>query len=256
MTPTVVAFIEDGPPATPVIAMARALSEVLNTSMAAIHVGEDVNQTTRDIAAEAQAPLRVVPGEPIEQIVAEMSSRHVIAGVLGARRQPAGPRPVGHTALEVITRVDKPVAVVPPDAIVPLPEEFDRILVPLNGTTTSAKAVEVVCDAYARSGVEILVLHVFDKDTTPGFWDQPHHAAEAFGAEFLARFARHPGAKVTLRSGIPEQSVLAAALEEWVDVIALGWSQRLDPGRAGVVRQVLSEAPMPVLLVPTDREPE
>lgn len=158
---------------------------------------------------------------------------------------------MGHTALNVITRVHKLVAVVPPQATVPLAKDMDRILIPLDGAPSSAKAVDRLCAACAHSGVEIIVLHVFDESTTPPFWDQPYHASEAFGREFLARFMRHPGTRVSLRSGAPQQSVLDAAVRESVDVIALGWSQHLEPGRADVVRHVLSEAPMPVLLIPS-----
>lgn len=129
--------------------------------------------------------------------------------------------------------------------------DMDRILIPLDGTPSSAKAVDRLCEAFAQSGVEIVVLHIFDESTTPRFWDQPHYAAEAFGDEFLARFMRHPGARVSLRSGAPREGVLDAVARESVDVIALGWSQSLVAGHAEVVRHVLSESPVPVLLIPT-----
>lgn len=251
MTDKVIAFIEDDPSAAPVIAMAGLLGEVLSTSVEAVHVGEEPATAVREIAHAAGVPIRVVPGEPTEQIVAEMSSGTVRAGAVGARQHLEGPRPAGHTALNVITRVDKLVAVVPPQATVPLAGDMDRILIPLDGTPSSAEAVDLLCAACAHSGVEIVVLHVFDDATTPRFWDQPYHASEAFGKEFLARFMRQPGARVSLRSGVPRQSVLDAASRESVDVIALGWSQHLESGRADVVRHVLSEAPMPVLLIPT-----
>ena len=37
---------------------------------------------------------------------------------------------------------------------------------------------------------------------------------------------------------------------EGADVIALGWSQRLDPGRARTVRRAVLDAVVPVMLVP------
>lgn len=251
MSEKVIAFIENDPSAAPVIAMAGLLGEILSASVEAVHVGEEPATAVREIAHASGIPIRIVPGDPTEQIVAEMSSATVRAGAVGARQHQGGPRPAGHTALNVITRVDKPVAVVPPQATVPLAEDMDRILIPLDGDPSSAEAVDRLCAACADSGVEIVVLHVFDDATTPRFWDQPHHATEAFGKEFLARFARHPGARVNLRSGVPQQNVLDAASIESVDVIALGWSRRLDAGRADVVRHVLSDAPMPVILIPT-----
>jgi nucleotide-binding universal stress UspA family protein len=251
MNQTVIGFIEADPSALPVIAMAGLLADVLSASVEAVHVGDESGIEVRDIARTAGVPIRVIPGDPIEQIVAEMSSGVVQAGAMGARGQPGGPRPAGHTALNVITRVDQPIAVVPPQAKVPTESDMDRILIPLDGTPSSAEAVDRLCEAFAQSGVEIVVLHVFDESTTPRFWDQPHYAAEAFGDEFLARFMRHPGARVSLRSGAPREGVLDAASRESVDVIALGWSQSLVAGHAEVVRHVLSESPVPVLLIPT-----
>ena len=66
-------------------------------------------------ARAANVPLRVETGDPTERIVAEMSSDAVLAGVLGARRMSGGPRPVGSTALEVIT----PPSDFVPDAVRP-----------------------------------------------------------------------------------------------------------------------------------------
>lgn len=252
MTATVLAFVEDGLTASPVISTARVLSTLLSASVEAIHIGEEVSPDIRETSHAAQVPLRVEPGDPIEQIVAAMSPDRVVAGVVGARGDPAGPRPVGSTALEVITRVDKLVAVVPPDSAVPSQGGLGRILIPLNGTKASAGAVEVLSEACARGGVEILVLHVFDRSTTPAFWDQPFHETEAFEEEFLARFMTQPGVRMSLRTGAPREGVLDVAVRESVDVIALGWSQRLDPGRAEVVRHVLAEARIPVLLVPSE----
>jgi hypothetical protein len=39
------------------------------------------------------------------------------------------------------------------------------------------------------------------------------------------------------------------------DLLALGWSQSLAPGRAPVGREALARSPVPVLLVPTPDSP-
>ncbi|MGD2101087.1 MAG: universal stress protein [Acidimicrobiia bacterium] len=252
MTRTVLAFVEDGPTAAPVIAMAKVLGFILSGDVEAVHVGDDLGASTVEEASSAGVPVRIESGDPLERIVAEVSSSAVVAGVVGARGERAGPRPVGGTALEMITRADKLVAVVPPQAVVSTPNEVDRILMPLDGTASSAKAIRVLGETCARHGIEIVVLHVFDSSTAPPFWDQPFHDAEAFASEFLARFMAQPEAKMTLRAGTAREGVIDAATRESADLIALGWSQHLDPGRAEVVRHVLSEASVPVLLVPTE----
>lgn len=252
MTGSVVAFVDESPATAPVLAMASVLGQVLEASVKAVHVADAIGPAVSAVAESAGIPLETVPGDPTAQIVAQMEAPEVRAGVMGSRRQPVGPRPVGHIAFEVITDVDKMVVMVPPDAKVPAPGAMDRILVPLDGTEESAAAVIEMCDTFAESGVEIVVVHVFDETTTPRFWEHPQYDREAFGEAFLARFMDDVEARFTLRTGQSHHGVVSAAETEEVDLVALGWSRRLEPGRADVVRRVLSDTPIPVLLVPVD----
>jgi len=84
----------------------------------------------------------------------------------------------------------------------------------------------------------------------PKFWDQHAHACQAWGQEFLARYCALPGARLELRSGAAAEHVVKVAGAEQADVIALAWSQRLEPGRALVVRRAVLDTGMPVMLVP------
>ncbi|MFP3913707.1 MAG: universal stress protein [Actinomycetota bacterium] len=250
MTERVDAFVEDSPEAAEVLQMALSLADVFSVEAEALHVGRR-NERLARLAESENVLLRTVAGDPTQQIIAEMDSPGVVMGVLGCR-QPAGPRPGGHVALQVIARVARVLAVVPPGARLPSPGEIRRILVPLDGSRESALAVRELCDVFARSNIDVVVVHVFDRETVPSFWDQPHYAAEAWGEEFRAQFLE--SASIRLRTGEPYDRILAVASEEAVDAIALGWSQRLDPGRARVVRHMLSESPVPVLLVPVGEE--
>jgi nucleotide-binding universal stress UspA family protein len=63
-------------------------------------------------------------------------------------------------------------------------------------------------------------------------------------------FEARPGARLELRSGVAGEQVVDVAMAEQVDLIALGWSQRLDAGRARTVRRTVTEASVPVMLVP------
>lgn len=249
MTRRVIAFVADSPEARPVIAVASLLGQIFSAQVEAIHVGEELPDDLTGLAEERGIDLRLLSGDPMQRIVDEMGPAGVVAGVVGTRG-PHGPRPAGHIALQVISRVSRMMAVVPPQAHIPEAKELRRILVPLDGTEESAQAVRSVCRAFDRPRVEILVLHIFDRATVPSFWDQAQYAAEAWGEEFRARFLESTAARVALRSGTPEDWVLTVGAEEHSDFIALGWSQRLDPGRARVIRRLLSEADLPVLLVP------
>jgi hypothetical protein len=52
------------------------------------------------------------------------------------------------------------------------------------------------------------------------------------------------------RCGRCEELIPATAHELGCDLIVLGWSQNLDPGRAPVVRATLTRADTPVMLAP------
>jgi hypothetical protein len=94
------------------------------------------------------------------------------------------------------------------------------------------------------------VAEVFDAQTVPKFWNQHAHAGQAWGQEFLARYCALPGARLELRSGAAAEHVVKVAGTEQADMIALAWSQRLEPGHALVVRRAVLDTGVPVMLVP------
>src|SRR5665647_2608832 len=175
----------------------------------------------------------------------------VVAVVLGARGLHGATLPAGNTAVEVITRVHKPVAVVPPDCM-PGPS-IARVLTPLEGSEESSQAIADTMGLVDHRDVEILVLHVHTPEAIPPFQDQPHHQIPAWEREFAARFvtAPHNHVRIIQSVGAPADRILAAARDDEADLVVLGWSQALSPGRAHVVREALAHSPVPVLLVPT-----
>jgi nucleotide-binding universal stress UspA family protein len=153
------------------------------------------------------------------------------------------------TCWAVMQRAAKAIVLVPPDAP-RAAETIGRVLVPLDGTPESAAAVSRTVDLLANAGVDLVALHVFDADTVPRFWDQPAHAAPAFTAEFLARNVPPTGARLELRSGSAGEHIVDVAAAEGADLIALGWSQHLDPGRARTVRRCVQDSTVPTMLIP------
>ena len=153
----------------------------------------------------------------------------------------------------VVQRSAKPVVLVPAAAR-GRRAEIRRVLLPLDGTAESAAAVAETVEQFARAGVDLVALHVFDAETVPRFWDQAAHARGAWEEEFLARYCAQPGVRLELRSGVAAEHVLDVAEAERADMIALGWSQHLDPGRARTVRRTVRDAVVPVMLVPMASE--
>jgi hypothetical protein len=44
---------------------------------------------------------------------------------------------------------------------------------------------------------------------------------------------------------------MRAVAAEAADIVALGWSQQLQPGRARVIRRLLADSDIPILMLPT-----
>jgi nucleotide-binding universal stress UspA family protein len=250
---TVLAAIDAQPSAREVLGTAIAIAPLFQATPAAVHVRENGAATVRSLASTAGVELHELHGTPIDQIVAATKHTDVAALVLGARGVSEGPRPAGHTALEVITRVAKPVVVVPPDTRPP--ERLARILVPLEGSAESSRALaDTIALAHARQ-LEILVLHVHSAATVPAFADHEPHATSAWDEEFLRRHLTSPHERVRLlrRVGAPAEDIGAVAEETSCQLVVLAWSQRLGAGRARVVSQTLERSSVPVLLLPTRR---
>jgi nucleotide-binding universal stress UspA family protein len=246
----VLAAIDTSPCAGEVLEVARAVGEFFDAGVAALHVREDGRELVLAAARDAGVELLERDGPPIDAIVAAAGDPDVVAVVLGARGVHSGPRPAGRTALDVITRLAKPVVVVPPDGAVRV--RISRVLVPLEGSLESSEAVAGTIARAGHRDVEILVLHVYGPETMPAFEDQPQHAVPAWADEFLARFVAVPSAHVEVvrHVGVAGDRVVAVAQEVGADLIALGWSQELAPGRAQIVRETLARSSVPVLLVP------
>ncbi|MEV8438738.1 universal stress protein [Actinosynnema sp. NPDC051121] len=175
-------------------------------------------------------------------VLSALRRPEVVLGVLDREPSPRS------GTWRVATEAGKPVVLVPRDRL--LAPMISRVLVPLDGTPESASAVTGAMELFAGAGLELVVLHVFDRVTVPPFWDQAAHARRSWEREFRARFCPPADARVVVRSGTPEDHVNRVAADADVQLIALGWSQRLDAGRARTVRGTVRDAEVPVMLVP------
>lgn len=247
---TVLAALDSNASGRPVLSTAIALADLFDATVTCLHVHEEELSAAPQLARAAGVELREVSGTPVQQIVAAAQDPDVVALVLGARGVHGGPQPAGHTALEVITRIAKPVAVVPPDA--QPSAQITRILVPLEGTIESSQALEGALRLAHSHRLEVLVLHVHSPDTVPAFADHDPHATLAWEQEFLSRYVSIPHDRITLlrRLGVPADDIVAVADETSPDLIVLSWSRDLASGHARVVSQALAHTHIPVLLLP------
>jgi nucleotide-binding universal stress UspA family protein len=246
----VIAALDNSLAARPVLATAASLARLLGAQIDALHVSGNGAEVARSAAEAAGLELRTCTGPTVDRLVEAGSDEEVVAMVLGARGTPGAARPVGTTALEVITSLPKPLVIVPPDAS--RPGTLRRVLVPLEGTISSSLAPKGVFELARGAQLEVVVLHIHDEASLPAFTDQPQHEATAWTEEFLARYCPWGVGDVRLevRVGRRDQQLLRAAEETGADLIALGWSQELAPGRAPVVLAALELGHVPVLLIP------
>jgi nucleotide-binding universal stress UspA family protein len=252
----VLVALDNSPVGKPVIASACALAALLDAEVEALHVRTNGDRTARQTAQAAAVPLRTVTGPVVARLVEAGEAEDVVALAIGARGTRASRRPLGGTAAAVASTRLKPVVIVPPDADVP--KTFRRVLVPLEGTFSTSLAPKAIFELARDAEIEIVALHIHDLDSIPAFTDQPQHEQRAWAREFLHRYCPWGLETVRLetRVGRSGELIPQVAEENACDLIALGWSQELSPGRAPVVRETLERSHRPVLLVPVRVVPD
>ncbi len=242
----VIAAIDNSAASRPVLAMAQAVASALGSALSVVHVSEDGDETANASAEAAGVAVRTLAGDPVEQLARVVAQDDVVGLVVGARGGLRGPRPIGHLALTIAGRTDKPVVMVPPGA--EPPERLRKVLVAMEGTPGKARALQRTIELSTDAGLEIVVVHVDDE--VPSFTDQVQHETEAYAQEFLARhLLGTPPARLELRIGVPAVEVLAAIESLHPELVAVGWPHSTDLSRGQVAREILDRSPVPVLLV-------
>jgi nucleotide-binding universal stress UspA family protein len=244
----VLAAIDSSAAARTVLSAAGAMARLLGADVDALHVREGGWESARAAAEAAGVALTIAEGPTLPTILEHAAAPDVQAVVVGARRTPGGSRPAGHVAMHVATSVRKPIVVVPPDS--PYPVQLQRLLVPLEPVIATATALESIIDAACSAGADVIALHVVSEGLLPLFTDQPQHEVEAWIDEFLLRYCHRDRVSLESRVGVPAEHALAVAGEVRADALVLGWSQRLIPGRAVLVRAALERSAIPLILVP------
>ncbi len=248
----VLATLDNSLAASPVLATARALAPLLDSEVEALHLTRDGARVAREVAEMAGLPLHTRRGPLVEGLVEAGRCDDVVALVIGARGTPAGPRPLGSTALAVATSLPKPVVVVPPDACVS--SAIRRVLVPIEGKLSPRVTPHGIIELTRDAKLDMVALHVYQEDSLPAFTDQAQHEPEAWAQEFIRRYCRWRAGNLWLETRVGRAAELVPLVAEEVDadIVALGWALALGPGHAPVVRGVLDRCSRPVLLVPVD----
>ncbi len=257
--------------ATAAISVARGLAELYHATVAVLHVTDDAFVSTAlvdhvKLSSEDVRGLVVEqrPGAAAAVIVREAAERGAALIVMCPRtRTDREARTLGTVAEAVLRAAPCPVVLVPP-ARGCRHWALRRLLLPHDGTPTSAAAIRPATHLASMAAAELVVLHVAtpgtERPTEPGtlvsprYVDQPQHEWPAWGQEFLDRLravgraANGIDIRLALAHGEAGSAIVNFARQNGSDLIVLGWRGSLEPERAQTIRRVIRGASCPVIV--------
>jgi nucleotide-binding universal stress UspA family protein len=245
----VVAMLDSSAAARPVLETAIRVGQLTGSEVEALHVSrsDGSHSAVETLASRYPVSFRVCPSPVLPSLLEALSAPEVVAAVVGARSVPSGRRPLGGTAQQIVESADKPLVIVPPEVI--SPQAFRSLLVPLEGTDDTSRAVIEQLGPLIADEVEVVVLHVFTDATLPPMLDRPEYDLDILGKEFLHAQFPHTS-RIELRLGPVARRIREVSAEQGTDLIVLSWLQDNSPHRAAVIREILAASAIPVLLLP------
>lgn len=273
----VLVALDGSPAAATALPIARTIAAKLDAAIAILHSAAvpvpaaDLRQRLGLDRVDVEVlQVRAPRGTPAVGILQASGAPEVALLVLTThgRSVTGGPR-LGRVAEAVVAGSIRPLLLVPPETV-PAPSAAQpplrHLLVPLNGTPTTATALQPATALASRLGASVDVLYVVDPDqanpTEPGsvrvpyYMDQPQHEWPALERrvidELCTIYAECPPevpVRMVLRCGPIGEAIVRCAADHQDDVIVLVRRSRLEPGRARVLREVLNQTRCPILLL-------
>jgi len=271
-----VVALDGSPAAATALPLAQAVARRLGTRVESLCVAASADaQRAMQEALSCHLPAGAVlhprwaVGDPVLEILRATSDATVEMLVLATHgRAIQSNGHLGRVAEAVIARTTHQILLVRPAAAARTgtrPGELRRWLLPLDGTPTTAAALQPATALAARLGAAIDVLYVIDPDRPPPpergsvglsrYADQAQHEWPFWTREIsdrlcncLARCPAEVPVRVYLAHGKTGPAIVEFAAQHQTDVIALVRRSRLEPGRAATLRAVLDSTPCPILL--------
>ena len=257
--------------ATAALSVARGLAHLRGATVVLIHVGREAFAPDKllgrmGLSAEDVRGLVIdqCTGSPAEAIVREASARHTVLIVMGVPARPDGPLHAFGSVLGNVLRTAPCPVVIVPSIRFRHPWALRQLLLPHDGTPTSAAAIAPTADLASRAGADLVVLHVATLGAerpaesgtfaVPRYLDQPQHEWPAWSREFLERvrglghLANIEKIRLVLAHGEASTAILEFARRNGSDMIALAWRGSLEPERAQTIRRVIRNASCPVIV--------
>jgi nucleotide-binding universal stress UspA family protein len=273
--PKVLLALDGSPAAATALPLARTMADQLGAIVEIFHVatsarpGADLWQRLHvDLRDGEEVQVRSHVGDPSKAILEAARAHAVELVVLTTHGRIVEPgRSLGRVAQHVVAHTQRPVLLVRPEAISGgLLAPLQRLLLPLDGTPTTASALRPAMELACRLGAAIDLLYVVSPDQpapdepgsigVPRYIDQPHHEWPAWADRVIDHLCVCLGGRppdlaiqVFLVVGDIASEISKFATEHHSDAIVLVRRSHLEVGRARVLRAVLDQTPCPVLLV-------
>lgn len=245
----------------------RTLSRLLNRSVILIHAAAPPRSSEAilqrlDLSEQEAINIAVtsLTGDPAGEILKFARERQSCLLVIG--KAPAR-KDLSHVSEHLLSEAPCPVLLVPP-AIREGWGDHGTILLPLDGTPSTAAAVPWATEFAVRMGATIEILYVGGASSAgepgsmslPSFIDQPQYEWPMWKREFLSRFcdAYWEGTppvdvRLSLHVGSPSETILRSANDHGPDLIVLGWHGDLRKPHAQTLRNILLQSHWPVVTV-------
>jgi nucleotide-binding universal stress UspA family protein len=223
-----------------------------------------------DVADLTALPLRLRVGDPADCILDEAAGPEVQLLVMTTVAAGNPERELGSVAMRVALGTSRPIlglrpeAGMEPSAVAP---PLHRLLLPLDGSRSTASALRPVASLARRLGASVDVLCIVPPGAAPPddqrgsivaprYVDQPQHEWASWIQELKERLIVEcagvsPGADVgvDIRQGDPGAEIVRFAREGHYDAVVLVRRSNLEPRRAQTLRTVIQRSPCPILVV-------
>ncbi len=271
-SPIVIVALDGSPAAATALPLALAVGEQLGARVKVLHasnarIPERELRGQLGVDSEELASVEVVldigdrPAASILHATDDPGIQVVVMTTHGRAIEPG--RQLGRVATEVIARTTEPVILVRPEAR-PARGPLKRLLLPLDGTPTTAYALTPATDLACELGASVDILYVATPPTAatepgsmgvPRYVDQAHHEWPSWATEVVdrlcacAKMASEIPVRVFVGRGDVGSEISRFAQDYKQDAIILVRRSHLEPGRARILRAVLDSTSCPILLV-------
>jgi len=267
---TIVVPLDGTEEALAALPVARLIAELEHAALHLVHVTSQT-QPARELLSRLHLNVEDVRGVILDQVIGNPAEE--IVRIANQQKSPyivmcthTGPKDpiseLGVVATEVVHMASCPVVLVPPELLPPV-SHLRHVLLPHDGSPTTAATAGPALEFVERTDAELVVLHVTAAGvpppmepgsmTAPRYVDQAQYEWPSWVHEFLER-AHCPQEqtsrlRMALVVGETGEEINRFARDNHVDLIVCGWHGTLNAEHAGAIRAVLREPPCPLLLL-------